>query len=344
MTIKQDTPANVDGDEQFQLALLKVMEEFNVLTAGKPQMSIRETIDMREYVKKKTDLEKPDEQLTHTQKAWKLLYGGLSTELAKSMGKDELEKLDKLRCQLEQRDAIQQNVEQLFQLGRQIEEYLLIQYTYLNVHFESDNKYIMNEKILSEIMLAESTTNQRRVETAKSILDMIDKYKVLMLKRLFDGQEKLYGLLTEFSSIYKQTPFAVADNDEGISKIKTLYGEWLSLTEELHKERLKGITGVRNLVELDALIPEHIIKNNGDKTVNLPSEEFAQKCAAATILLQEGSSKEKEIAKKRTPISIEVFGEPDSYIKVQQGNTQQGSEESGSRKGKSFFSRFFKGR
>jgi hypothetical protein len=133
-------------------------------------------------------------------------------------------------------------------------------------------------------------------------------------------------VLSNFRAVYKQTPFTVPTDDEGIKKIETLYGEWLSLTEEVHNERLKVITAVRNLVELDAFIPNHIIKNNGDKTVNITSEEFAHKCAAADVLLKEGHSKEQEIEKKRTPISLEAFGDPDSYVNFKQDEVPKESK------------------
>jgi len=98
------------------------------------------------------------------------------------------------------------------------------------------------------------------------------------------------------------------------------------LTEEVHKERLKVITAVRNLVELDALVPDHIIKNNGDTSVKIPAEEFDQKCVTARVLLKEGHPKEQEFEKKRTQISLEAFGEPDSYINV--GQAEAPKEES----------------
>jgi hypothetical protein len=316
----EPTPSITNGEnDQFQLALSKVVEEFRILTAGKPNMTVKETIELREYITKRTDLKKSDEELTPDQKAWKHLYYIVDKQLAKSLGKDEKEKLDNLRLQLDQLNLIEQHVHELFLMGRQIEEVLIQQRSYLNVHFDRNmNTYRQVEEKMSDDMLAESTPNPRRIEIARSILKIVDTYKQLMDKNLFETQDKIYELLSRFTSIYKQIPFPAANGDERISKIERLYGEWLFLTEQVHKERLKVITAVRNTIEADTLIPNHIIRNNGDKTVNIPMEELASKLAAAEVLLKDGHSKEHEIADKRDQISLEAFGDPNSYINVKQ--------------------------
>lgn len=320
MSVERKLSSNSGGDDQFQLALAKVSEEMHVLTAGKPNMTIEEAIEIREYIKKRTDFEKPDENLTPEQKAWKHLFYSLDDELTKSLGKDDKENLDKLRLQMDQLDLLSKNVDQLFLMGRQIEELLIHQNTYLGVHF-GGNRYTENEEKMAADMLAESTPKPRRIEIARDILKMIDQYKQLMLKTLFDDQNNVYDLLTRFSVVYRQTPFSEANGDERIVKIEKLYGEWLTLTEGVHKARLNAITGVRNLLDLDAFIPNHIIKHNGDTSVNISTEEFTTEYAAAEVLLKEGHSKEQEIAERRTALSLEAFGNPDSYIKVEQDET-----------------------
>lgn len=322
MTIEPAPSTNADADEQFQLALIKVREEFNVLTAGKPDMNIKDAIELREYIRKRTDIEKADENLTPEQKAWKILFYSMDEELSKKFGKDEKDKIDSALLELTKLDLLSQNLDNLFLMGRQIEELLIRQQSYLDVHF-GGNRYRENEEKMAADMLAESTPNPRRIEIANEILQMVDQYKELMLKPLFDNQNKIYELLSQFSSVYKQMPFAVANGDERILKAEKLYGEWLSLTEELYNERLKVITAVRNLVELDALIPNHIIKHNGDSTVKIPTEELAPKFAAAEVLLKEGHSKEQEITEKRAALSLEAFGHPDSYINIKQDETPQ---------------------
>ncbi|MBI5204525.1 MAG: hypothetical protein HZA11_06365, partial [Nitrospirae bacterium] len=117
------------------------------------------------------------------------------------------------------------------------------------------------------------------------------------------------------------------NKDERIKKIESLYKEWLLLTEELHQARLKAISAVKTLVELDKLIPNHIIKHNGDNTVTIPSEDLAQPAATAQVFIKEAFTKEEEIYKKRNPVSIELFGEPASYIKVNQEEDQRASKE-----------------
>ena len=208
-------------------------------------------------------------------------------------------------------------VDQLTLMGRQIEELLIHQHAFLGVHF-GGNRYRENEEKMAAEMIAESTSTLRKIEIARDILNMVDQYNKIILKPLFDDQDKIYELLARFAEVYRQTPFAVANSDESILKIEKLYGEWLSLTEELHKARLKAITAARNLVELDALNPNHIIKHNGDISVGVPIEEFANLGVAAEVLLKEGCSKEHELTEKRTALSLEAFGDPNAYIKVKE--------------------------
>jgi hypothetical protein len=47
MSVEPRPSSNAAGDEQFQLALAKVLEEFDILTAGKANMTIEETIEIR---------------------------------------------------------------------------------------------------------------------------------------------------------------------------------------------------------------------------------------------------------------------------------------------------------
>jgi hypothetical protein len=194
MTIESSTSTFPDGnDEQFQLALIKVREEFLTLTAGKTDMNMKEAIEVREYIRKRTDLEKADESLTPEQKAWKILFYSTDKELSEKFGKNDKEKLDRAIGEMNQLDLISENFNKLLLLGRQIEELLMRQHSCLDVHF-SHNRYRDNERKMADDMLAESTSNPTRVEIAKEILQMVDKYKQIILKPLFDNQDQIYGL------------------------------------------------------------------------------------------------------------------------------------------------------
>jgi hypothetical protein len=328
MTAESVPSTNADRDEEFQRALMKVTEEFTVLTAGTPKMSVEESIELREYIRKRTDLEKPDEKLTPEQRAWKMVFVSLDEQIGKSLGKDEKQRLDGLRLEMDKLDLVSQNVDKLLHLGRQIEEQLIRQRTYVDIHFDTnDNNYRKNEERLAAFMLAESTPKEKSVEIARSILKMAETYKQFMVKGIFDYQDKIRASLHEFVSMFEHTPFTVAGGDERVSKLQNLFGEWLSLTESVHKERLKVITAVRNLVELDTIIPNHIIKHNGDKTAAMDAEDFKRRGETALVLIKDARSKENEIEKKRVPVSVKVFGEPDSYIKVEQDKAPPDSQQ-----------------
>jgi hypothetical protein len=321
----QDNKDTLRNDEEFQRALVKVKAEFQTLTAGNPEMSIEEAVKVRDYIAKRTDLEKPEEMLTAEEKAWKVLFLAMGKQLAEKMGESKVEELDRLKSEMDRMQLDQQKAFELLEIGRQIEELLLHQWSFLNVHFSGDNSYRRTEEQKSDEMVAPSTQNQKRVEIAKEILDINEKYKNLLLTPLFSDQDKIYELLTKYKDIYNQTSFHVEGSEELGLKLKRLYGDWLTLTEELHSARLKGITAVRNSVQLDAMIPNHIIANNGDITINLPTKEFAEKCSAFAVLGEEGNAQERRIAEKRDPLSIEVLGKPETYMKAHQNETAASS-------------------
>jgi len=105
------------------------------------------------------------------------VFYSLDTELAKSLGKDEKEKFDTLRLGMDQLDSLSQNVHKLFLMGRQIEELLIHQRSYFDVHFER-NRYKEEREKMAADMLAESTPKPRRIEIARNILQMVDMYSL----------------------------------------------------------------------------------------------------------------------------------------------------------------------
>ena len=302
-------------NEEFQNALAKVSEEFQILIAGKSEKSIPEAIELREYVRKRTDLEKDDAALTPEQKAWKHLFHIIDDELAKRMDPEAKSQLDTLRIQMDQIELVEKNTDELVVMGRQIEELLVLQRAHCDVHF-GKNAYRESEEKMAASMLAASTPKQSRVEIAKSIIALVEKYKGLMLEPLLTKQNEIHALLTKFNTMYKQTPFFVANDEERVKRFEALVGRWLELTENLHGQRLKVITGIRNLVELDALIPGYVIKHEGDTTIGLPTEEFASMAAPGKVYVESGKSGEDAISEERNRISEDIFGKPESYINI----------------------------
>jgi hypothetical protein len=316
-----------NNDEQFKVAVGRVLEEFNVITAGRSNLDVKEAIDLREYSRKRTDLETRDEKLTPDQKAWKYLFYRMDEELCKILKKDDKEGLDKLRSQMEEVDLIQINVDKLISMGRQIEEALIYQRSYLNLHFDSDeNSYRQAETILAKSMLAEDTPNLKRIETANSILSLNDKYKEIVVTPLFDKQNEAYELLAQFSDIYKNTPFNSMNEDERIKKLETRLNEWFLYTQDLHRARLKAITAIKNLVEADRIVSNSIIKNNGDSKATISSDDLIRKMTDAQELIIQAKTMEDEIINKRSSLSVDLFGEPDSYIKLKPNETPENSE------------------
>jgi hypothetical protein len=63
----------------------KVWDEFNSLVASRDELSAKEMISLRSYVKARTDLKVSEEKLTDEEKVWKTCYTTLNTTLGKNV-------------------------------------------------------------------------------------------------------------------------------------------------------------------------------------------------------------------------------------------------------------------
>ena len=67
------------SEQEFAAALEHVKAEFAARVAGKPQLTIQDTFEIRQYAKSRTDLGGDD--LTAEQAAWKALFRSLTDQL-----------------------------------------------------------------------------------------------------------------------------------------------------------------------------------------------------------------------------------------------------------------------
>jgi hypothetical protein len=318
-----ESPATNQENPEYQLAFQKVADEVNVLIAGDKDLRIPETLELLEYMRKRTDLAKPEDQLSHEQKAWRHFFLNMETSVIDSIGKEAYSDLSKARQDLSEVDVISKNVHEMFSLGRQLEELLLVQGSRLDVHFD-DNNYRKNEEFLSMVMLSRDVPVEDRITAAKEILKLVDTYRDVMIKPMQDALDDIYRGLNQFRGLYNSSRFEITD-DPRITKIQTLYGEWLDLTEQLYQERIKMVTSVRNLVDMDTFIPNYLIQANGDLNGSIPAEEFQQKAAAAKVFMDTAMEKVNEISERRSALAREAYGDPETYMKVLQQKPESAS-------------------
>lgn len=311
-----------NNDPEFQQALAKVQSEFKILTAGQNSMNAKEAFKLREYVLKRTDPTKPEAELTHEQRAWLILHKSLDEQMTTAFGKETLSNVDQAKSAMTEVELVEENCKQLVNIGKRIEESFLIQRTHFTVHFESDNRYRRNEQYLSDQMVAESTPPTKKVELAKQIIELNRKYDEIAIAPMGEHQDRIYQLLVEFKAIYHSTPFHALAHPS-ITAIAEKYKEYIKLTDQLYEARLMALTGIRNLMELDKLIPLAMIESKGE-TKSISAEAFAERGGAGQYLVKEAAVKEDSIQASRSQLTVELYGEPDSYMHVkEEPQTQQ---------------------
>jgi len=311
-----------NNDPEFQQALSKVQSEFEILTAGRNSMNAKDAFHLREYVLKRTDQTKPEAELTHEQRAWLILYKSLDEQMTTAYGKEAVSNVDQAKSAIAEVELVEENFEKLVSIGRRIEESFILQQTHFAVHFESDNRYRTNEEYLSEQMVAELTPPAKKVDLAKQIIELNKKYDEIAIAPMGELQDRIYQLLVEFKAIYNLTPFHALAHPS-ITAIAGKYKEYLEFTDQLYEARLMALTGIRNLMELDKVVPLAMIESNGE-TKTISAEAFAERAGAGQYLVQEASAKEDSIQKTRYQLTVELYGEPDSYMHVEEEpQTQQ---------------------
>jgi hypothetical protein len=87
------------------------MQEFSLLIAGREDnLTARETFALRHYAERRTDLNKPDSELSEDERVWRKLYLSLDKQLEKSLG-DQLKEIDVLRREHERWDEMKNAIE-----------------------------------------------------------------------------------------------------------------------------------------------------------------------------------------------------------------------------------------
>lgn len=316
-----------NNDPEFQQAVAKVQSEFEILTAGQNSLNAKDAFNLREYVLKRTDPTKPEAELTHEQRAWLILYKSLDEQMTAAYGKEAVSNVDQAKSSMDEVELVEENFSKLVSIGRRIEESFILQRARFALHFESDNRYRTNEEYLSEQLVAESTPPEKKVELAKQIIELNKKYEEIAILPMGELQDRTYQLLVEFKAIYNSTPFHALGHPS-ITAIAEKYKLYLDLTDQLYEARLMALTGIRNLMELDKVIPLAMIESKGE-TKSISAEAFAERAGAGQYLVNEASAKEDNIQATRYQLSVELCGEPDSYMQIEEEPQAQQQQSQG---------------
>ncbi len=323
-----------NNDPDFQSALARARDEFSVLTFGKEKPDIVEALELRDYAKKRTDLLKTERDLTPDQKAWKLIYQGIDTELKKQMSEKDLLDLDTKRDHMDEVGLATRNFGKLLELGKRIEISLFNERVYgivSNPYYKEKSDYFEKYDQVCELMLKADTSKEKRLEFANTAIKLVEFFKDFALNKLEKEHEETCMLLSEFEYLYKQTRFEKFDDTEdkehsgSIAKVNELFQKWMELTKKLILARTMAMTALKRRLECDLVLPKRTIEKDGDTSGNLNEEEsnqFKESLTSSATLFMASSEKEKEISEVRDGICGELYGPSEKYLPQQEEQTK----------------------
>ncbi len=319
----------------------------NVKSENEGAMSLSDLIVMQENLKKDIDFDKPDEELTPTEHVMKGLYSTLDNAVEKSVGKDVKKDIDEKRKEMELLTTFQANFKKLTELGREIERNFVFQSVYLSNHFQKDdnNYYFVTTRKLTEYALAKDTSINERLDAAHKVLEVVKIYDEKVISELNAKQAIITALLVAFEKNLKSTDFSVLGNDletkTQLEEMASKYEEWLNLSKELSENRKNAAEGVREDLDIDQIIPNQLIKNDGDTTGGFSAVELKSKGDRMVRLVNEANDAEKVIDVKRSGISEDLFGKAEEYMDFGEKSEVSGIKWRNPLEGKAWF-RFLK--
>lgn len=286
---------------------------------GAGNISIQDAIIFRNDLKKDIDFDKSDDELTPEEFVKKSLYSVLGKTIEDHVGIDVKNNIEKLGEQSDFASEVQNKFFKLSELGKEIEKNLTLELSYLTVYFDNTTENYFKttvNNITDNILKNKSLDNEERVVLAKKILEIINIYREKVYKELKAKDGITTALLPGFEKVLNEIDF---------KRYKTEFGDtldnwaidcsrWLSLTKELRDYRNMAVEAVKLNLEIEEILPNLIISNNGDISVTTSGMEMNVKGERMVKLINESSDKETEINKEREEISERLFGKPEDYM------------------------------
>jgi hypothetical protein len=141
---------------------------------------------------------------------------------------------------------------------RRLEALLERQHAILGFHYadEQGNDFRANERRLSAILVAQTTSPAARLEAATAILAAADRYRTLLFN-------KLTPLMSEIVQANKRCSSLVALCE---ASLFSELNRWSELTNALVGARTYGMKHLSTSLELDTVIPNDVVEGKGTTT------------------------------------------------------------------------------
>ncbi len=352
---EKDTKINIESissstkkfsPEEHEMAQ-RACDEFEAITLGKKEMTMKDLYELKIYARKRTDITKNDDELSPEQIVWKALYSSVEKLLVENLKPEVRENLDNLQNQMDSLGELLDSISKIIPLGQEIETEVVMQRVALTVYFDKgpENNYkAVVDGVTTDLVDPKKWSPDERMEKAQTILKIIDANReYLYKKQLVERQETVRKKLRDFDKLYSDIDSAVSNNrkviegDPSLVRLLKTTKEWLHLTKELYSSRTRAISAVKNSIEADEFIPKLVLEKRGDVSGNVSiTESLFELMSAVVVLINKANEDEELLAKKREPLSEELFGKSESYIKFpkedsteEKNNQAQSSDDMG---------------
>jgi|GEM_PF-6255887 len=300
-------------------ALVEAVKEFNTLVEGRENFNTSQMLELRDYIRARTDLDKADDKLTAREKAWKQIFKKYSVLLGERIGAAKLAELDHIESVQSKFGVMQDKMASLLELGKEIALLSVQQYSFLVVYADKDhpeNNYQKGKTQFENLIFRTKNSKEEKIKQCYALIDLVNAYK----KGLVGGLQKINDQIQKKLAIFEKEldsfpeQYAVDIKERGALFIDFLAEakEWLRLSKESNLARIMATNSVITQLELDAYLPDRVIKNDGDVSGQEPEEErewYKNKLISYGTLWATASEKEKEIQEKKEVLAKHLFGD-----------------------------------
>lgn len=292
------------------------------------EIKIADVITIQDTLRKDIDFESPESELTPEQVAKKYVYMSMDKIVEEKLGIEVKKNIDDTRKQIESIFKLQTNFVKLVGIGKEIEKHFLVQCAYIINHFHKgkENHFRVVVDGMTNDAINKKMSNSDRIEFANKILEIIRGYREKVLNEVTVQQVIISSLIPTFERILAATDFELYAKELGdtnnAQEMKLKYGDWVNLSKDLLKHRAMAIEAIGEQLEMDEILPKHLIKANGDATQNISATAMKTKGERMIELLNEADKAEKEIEDKRGKISEGLYGKPETYMDILSNQTK----------------------
>lgn len=214
-------------------------------------------------------------------------------------------------------------ITRLRMLVRKIEDDFIQQSNRIGFHHnKAENDYKTKEERLSTLILDKSLSNEKHVEYANQILSLVEGYRNGFIRVLLNLNSEIEKELAEFHELLVLVPKDLPN----FLEITEAMGRWHSLSKEMLQARLMATEVIVDLVGLDALFPQIILKNNGRADIPFTNEEtarFTEVGGSCKARMDQAVEDNQRLLKEREPLTRSFLPEEKRESATQAPSTSQ---------------------